>query len=93
MIFDIIISVLMVYLSYKMHQHAQISKQQAFEEFERNSQLVTIEEVEQSGKKFWLVYSFEEYPKFLAQGNSEEEAIDNVVKLFPEKHVYKTILK
>lgn len=93
MIFDIIISVLMVYLSYKMHQHAQISKQQEFEEFERNSQLVTIEEVEQSGKKFWLVYSFEEYPKFLAQGNSEEEAIDNVVKLFPEKHVYKTVLK
>jgi len=93
MIFDIIISVLMVYLSYKMHQHVQISKQQAFEEFERNSQLVTIEEVEQSGKKFWLVYSFEEHPKFLAQGNSEEEAIDNVVKLFPEKNVYKTVLK
>ena len=78
---------------YSFHKNAQLSKEQKFEEFEKSSQLVTIEEVEQAGKRFWLVYSFEEYPRFLAQGNTEEEAIDNVVKLFPEKSVYKTIIK
>ena len=93
MIVDLILFVLSAYVMYSFHKHAQISKEQSFEEFKKSSQLVTIEQVEQSGKSFWLVYSFDEYPRFLAQGNTEEEAIDNVVKMFPDKEVYKTTVK
>lgn len=60
--------------------------EEEFEEFK--SGLVTIEKVHQSGKDFWLVYSHEEFPKFLAQGYTEQEAIDNLAKLHPEKSFY-----
>ena len=50
---------------------------------------VTIEKVHQSGKNFWLIYTYEQDPKFLAQGYSEKEAIDNLTKLHPNRSFYK----
>lgn len=50
--------------------------------------LVTIEKIHQSGKDFWLVYSHEQDPKFLAQGYSEKEAIDNLIKLYPDRQFF-----
>lgn len=59
------------------------------EEFEEvRSGLVTVEKVNQSGTNFWLIYTHEDNPKFLAQGYSEQEAIDNLSKLHPGKNFY-----
>lgn len=56
------------------------------EEMRKN--LVTIEKVHQSGKDFWLIYTHEDDPKFLAQGYSEQEAIDNLTKLYPKREFF-----
>ena len=55
---------------------------------EVRSGLVTVEKVTQSGTNFWLIYTHEEYPQFLAQGYTEQEAIDNLSKLYPDKNFY-----
>ena len=52
--------------------------------------LVTIETFEQSDKKYWLVFKMSD-KEFISQGSSEEEAIKNAIKRFPQKNIYQVI--
>ena len=54
-------------------------------------ELITLEEVEQSGKTYCLVHSYNEPKQFLAQGFSREEAIANTVARFPNKNIFEVI--
>jgi hypothetical protein len=54
-------------------------------------ELITLEEVEQSGKTYWLVHSYNEPKQFLAQGFSREEAIANTAARFPDKNIFEVI--
>lgn len=54
-------------------------------------ELITLEEVEQAGKTYWLVHSYQEPKQFLAQGFSREEAIANTVARFPDKNIFEVV--
>ena len=54
-------------------------------------ELITLEEVEQSGKTYWLVHSYQEPKQFLAQGFSREEAIAITVARFPDKNIFEVV--
>jgi hypothetical protein len=59
-------------------------KEQEIEEI--RTRLVTIEKIENGSGSLWLVYSLDN--KFLAQGYTEQEAVDNLYKMFPEKEFF-----
>ena len=65
------------------------AKQERREEIEEfiEDNLITIEKVTENSKTVWLVYTYREN-QFLAQGNSEQEAIDNLTKLFPSREFF-----
>jgi hypothetical protein len=49
--------------------------------------LVKVEQFEESNKKYWMVYKFKD-DEFIAQGNSEEEAVKNTIARCPGKTIY-----
>lgn len=50
--------------------------------------LVTVESYEQSGQTYWLVYTLHDN-EFIAQGNTEEEAIKNTMTRCPDKTIFR----
>lgn len=72
---------------YELRMEKKLREQEEVEKLLNNA--VTIEKVHQSGKDFWLIYTYEQDPKFLAQGYTEKEAIDNLTKLHPNRSFYK----
>lgn len=61
-------------------------KQEAVDYVKDN--LIRIETVLVDNKPTWLVYSYND-DLFLAQGDSQDEAIENLKRRFPERDFYK----
>jgi hypothetical protein len=81
-----LISLCAFFLAKKFLQVRNDYKEEAVYEFVEE-RLVTVEKVTENNKSVWLVFSCKDN-QFLAQGNSEKEAIDNLLKLFPNKEFF-----
>ena len=75
-----------VFLLLRRYETSKQAHRERIEEYIEDN-LVTVERVTENAKTVWLVYTYKEN-QFLAQGNSEEEAINNLTKLFPNKEFF-----
>ena len=91
MFFEIVLQVFVFLLTLYFLRRSQEVKEQSdqlfFEEARKNTKFVTIEQVEQSGKTYFLVHTFEE-EEFVAQGFSEQEALENTKTRFPDMNIF-----
>lgn len=92
--FEIILQVFVFLLTlYFLNRNKESEEQAAqlrFEEAKKHTKFVTVEQVEQSGKTYFLVHTFEE-KEFVAQGFTEEEALNNTKAMFPDMNIFSVI--
>lgn len=81
-LFYFIIGIVVNSLILNYYQRKQIREEEIEEIITDNT--VRFEKIINEGKTIWMVYAFKD-DMFLAQGNSEEEATENLKKRFPDR--------
>lgn len=91
MFFEIVLQVfvflLTLYFLRRGQEAKELADQEFIEEARKNTKFVTVEQVEQSGKTYFLVHTYED-EEFVAQGFSEQEALENTKTRFPDKNIF-----
>lgn len=76
-------------INFMVFMHFQ-RRNKHLEEIENNllDNTVRIEKIEDGGRTLWMVYNYRD-DQFLAQGNTEDEATENLKKRFPGREFWK----